>query len=114
MMAFFYFGPEVGSAGRNLNQPLLFFFLQPPGNRKRSETGIKNLNHLLQKARFTFQALLVDRLTPNMISGKVMPCIVAVAHLVSLWRDTCNYTGTQDFSIFIDPGREVMVFTFDW
>ena len=28
------------------------------GNRKRSETGIKNLNHLLQKARFTFQALL--------------------------------------------------------
>ena len=28
------------------------------GNRKRSETGSKNLNHLLQKARFTFQALL--------------------------------------------------------
>ena len=72
-----YLGTEIGSAGRTLNRPL-------------------------QKARFTFQALLefdrrvwMDRLTVYIHDlGQVDACIVAVARLVSLWRDTCNYSIT--------------------
>ena len=79
LVPFFFciFGTEIGSAGRTLNRPL-------------------------QKARFTFQALLefdrrvwMDRLTVYIHDlGQVDACIVAVARLVSLWRDTCNYSIT--------------------
>ena len=70
-MPSFCLGTETGSAGRTLNRPL-------------------------QTARFTFQALLgirrarvwMGQLNLYMTSGKVT---LAVACLVSLWRDTCNY-----------------------
>ena len=60
-----YLGTEIGSAGRTLNRPL-------------------------QKARFTFQAggirlACVDG--PVNSVGQGDACIVAVARLVSLWRD---------------------------
>ena len=79
-----YLGTETGSAGRTLNRPL-------------------------QKARFTFQALLE-------FDGRVCgwaglfesihdfwqgdACIVAVARLVSLWRDICNYNSAHVAFLF--------------
>ena len=61
-----HLGTEIGSAGRTLNRPL-------------------------QKARFTFQAAGI-RLAcvdgPVNSVGQGDACIVAVARLVSLWRDT--------------------------
>ena len=97
-----YLGTETGSAGRTLNRPL-------------------------QKARFTFQALLE-------FDGRVCgwaglfesihdfwqgdACIVAVARLVSLWRDICNYNSggpvcrVQNFNGFTGPiSRAVSVTT---
>ena len=97
-----YLGTETGSAGRTLNRPL-------------------------QKVRFTFQALLE-------FDGRVCgwaglfesihdfwqgdACIVAVARLVSLWRDICNYNSggpvcrVQNFNGFTGPiSRAVSVTT---
>ena len=96
-----YLGTEIGSAGRTLNRPL-------------------------QKARFTLQALLefdrrvwMDRLTVYIHDlGQGDACIVAVARLVSLWRNTCNYNGggpvhtAQNFNGFTGPiSRAVSVTT---
>ena len=80
-----YLGTEIGSAGRTLNRPL-------------------------QKARFTLQALLefdrrvwMDRLTVYIHDlGQGDACIVAVARLVSLWRNTCNYNALLMYSHSVD------------
>ena len=79
-----YLGTETGSAGRTLNRPL-------------------------QKARFTFQALLeFDGLVCGWAGlfesihdfWQGDACIVAVARLVSLWRDICNYNSAHVAFLF--------------
>jgi len=76
-----YLGTEIGSAGRTLNRPL-------------------------QKARFTFQALLefdrgvwMGRLKSIHDFWQGDACIEG-ARLVSLWRDTCNYNSAHAVFFF--------------